>query len=123
MSELSSELQGIYAKIMSRIGKSKPKFKYPDGSVLRGHLVDRVAMYQRSLTDTKDTFRVIDLIEFEEKQVIRFGYYIYENNNLRWGSQTTFTEFPDRLVDLFKKASQKDWFKDVIEKVETDQVS
>ena len=69
----------------------------------------------------KDFFDVIDLIAFNVegtiKEAIRFGYYIYEDGNHRWGSQTTLTEEKSILIDLFKKAYKKQWFKELIERL------
>ena len=90
--------------------------------MLQGILRDRVVMHTRSITQMKDFFDVIDYIEFDvdgkKKEAFRFGYYIYENGKLRWGSQTTLTEEKSILLDLFLKAlkEEKIWWKELIEK-------
>lgn len=76
-------------------------------------------MHTRSITQMKDFFDVIDLIEFEvdgvKKEAIRFGYHIYEDDKLRWGSQTTLTEEKSILLELFTRAYKESWFKELIE--------
>jgi hypothetical protein len=52
---------------------------------------------------------------YTKKEAIRFGYYIYEDDNLRWGSQTTLTEEKGDLLKLFKVALEKTWFRELIE--------
>jgi hypothetical protein len=67
----------------------------------------------------KDFIDVVDLIEFDiggvKKKAIRFGYYICEYGNLRWGSQTTLTEEKSELLKLFRLASEKNWFRELLE--------
>jgi len=63
---------------------------------------------------------LISDVEGTIKEAIRFGYYIYENNRLKWGSQTTLTEEKTILLDLFKKAYKKQWFKQFITMVIAD---
>ena len=111
------EFNKITEKVLAKIGKPV-EFTYPNGMKLNGMLKDRVVMHTRSITQMKDFFDVIDLITFDVegtiKEAIRFGYYIYENNRLKWGSQTTLTEEKTILLNLFKKAYKKQWFKQFI---------
>ncbi len=71
-------------KALSKIGKPV-KFSYPKFGKMKGVLVDRVVMHNKSVTGVKDMFRVIDLIEFsvhdEKKQLIRFGYYTLKDGD------------------------------------------
>ncbi len=91
-------------KALSKIGKPV-KFSYPTFGKMKGILVDRVVLHNKSVTGIKEMFRVIDLIEFdvhgEKKQLIRFGYYTFKNGDWRWGSQTTYSDTPDAVADLF----------------------
>ena len=109
----------IIEKIRSRIGKSVD-FTYPNGRKLIGTLKDRVVVGGMSATSRKKFYYdVIDLIEFEDgEDHIRFGYYIYDDEKgLRWGSQTTLTEPKSVIVELFKKAYEKRWFKELIDEI------
>jgi len=109
-------------RVLDKIGKPVGftyKGDYPRRK-LHGTLTDRVTMHTRSITQMKDFFDVIDLIEFDvdgvKKTAIRFGYYICkEDGKLKWGSQTTLTEEKSILLELFKKAYERQWFRELIE--------
>jgi len=107
-------------KILSKIGEPV-KFGYPKFGKMKGILVDRVVMHNKSITRVKDMFRVIDLIEFGvhggKEQLVRFGYYIYEGEKLRWGSQTTYSDTPNAVAALFIMACGRPWFKDIMLRV------
>ena len=108
----------IIKRIRSRIGE-EVNFTYPDGSLRKGELLDRVVEIGSTSihSEGKDYFNVIDLIKFpdDDEKNIRFGYYIYDDEKgLRWGSQTTLCEPASLIHDLFKKARSKKWFLNVI---------
>ena len=121
----ADEIKEAEKRALGRVGRLKPKFRYRGHAIpeLKGTLKDRVAMHTRSITEMKDFFDVIDLIEFDvegvKKEAIRFGYYIYEDGKLRWGSQTTLTEEKSILLDLFRKAYEKPWFRELIDECST----
>ena len=112
------EIKECYDKILKKIDKPV-RFKYPDGRRMNGRLIDRVVMHTKSISEMKDFFDVVDFIKFDvgskQKDAIRFGYYIYENGKLKWGSQTTLTEEKSELLRLFKKATEKEWFNSIIQ--------
>ena len=112
------EIKECYDKILKKIDKPV-RFKYPDGRRMNGRLIDRVVMHTKSSSEMKDVFDVVDFIKFDvggkQKDAIRFGYYIYENGKLKWGSQTTLTEEKSELLRLFKKATEKEWFNSIIQ--------
>lgn len=115
------EKERLQKRILAKISQ-KVNFTYPEGSPrkrLQGKLIDRVVMHTRSITQMKDFFDVIDYIHFNFegsiKEAIRFGYYIYESDELRWGSQTTLTEEKIILLKLFRQAYRKPWFSEIID--------
>ena len=105
-------------RIKGRVGKSV-NFRYPDGRKRTGLLKDRVLVTNEGAHGDKVYIDVIDLIDFDdEEENIRFGYYIYEDGNYKWGSQTTLTEPKSLMLRLFRKAyTQTLWFKELIEEI------
>ena len=73
--------------------------------------MDRVVMHTKS-SEMKDFFDVVDFIRFDvncrKKYAIHFGYYIFGNGRLKWGSQKILTEEKGELLRLFKKAAKRD---------------
>ena len=108
-------------KILSRIGKPV-SFKFPaNEGDKRGILKDRAVVESTNEIGTVPYWDVVDLIEFKdekEPEWIRIGYYRKPKHSLNWASQTTITE----PVSIWKKilinaASEKKWFRDLLEDV------
>jgi hypothetical protein len=113
-------------KILSRIGKLKPFFKYP-GDDSRGHrqgiLKDRTGLKEPHKKDEVAYWVVADLIDFSAQsrpeRFMRFGYYRGSSKN--WGSQTTLTMSLPNWKRLFVKAArEKKWFRRLLESVMTE---
>ncbi len=105
------EIEEIETKIMEQVGEVV-NFQEREGT-----LKDRVVNHSWSNPNGNEHFfDVIDLIHFpdwyeeEGKEVIRFGYYVYRDGNLRWG-RMALTESQEVLVTLFEKASARPWFR------------
>jgi hypothetical protein len=90
--------------------KPAPKkmyFKYPNGKVLRGTVVDEV--FAPMSVPGGDYLFVIQKIispDRPRKTGIRFGYYRKEKNEKvwRWGSQTTFHTDKGTTEKILRKA-------------------
>ena len=112
-----SQIQEWEKKILSRIG-SAVKYKMTDGRMKKGMLKDRVVSYEWNRTGKKVYFNVIDLIEFDYGEEIRFGYYIGDEIGLRWGSRATLTTSKEEILNLFRGAMNRSWFREIIEQLQ-----
>jgi hypothetical protein len=111
-----SQIQEWEKKVLSRIG-SAVKYKMTDGREKKGILKDRVVSYEWNRTGKKVYFNVIDLIEFDYGKEIRFGYYIGDEIGLRWGSRSTISLSKEEILNLFKGAMNKSWFREIIKQL------
>lgn len=108
-------------RILSCIGR-KVSFKYPaNEGDKHGVLKDRAVIESTNQPGSVPYWDVVDLIEFkgeQEPEWIRIGYYRKPGQTLNWGSQTTITE-PMSVWKriLVKAASEKKWFRDLLEDV------
>ena len=109
-------------KILSRIGMPVDYIYPGDETAQHGILEDR-SVFESRYGDVP-YWNVVDLIQFEGEEgkkleCIRIGYYRKkEGQQLNYGSQTTITETVSGWEKmLVKAASEKPWFRKLLDKV------
>jgi len=98
----------------SNIGKAT-KFRYGN-KILKGKIIDEVQLETKGKVAGKYC-DVIQLIKLDDgDKVIRFGFYKMDENGIwRWGRAALWEELAI-LKKLFKKAMEKEWFKELVNK-------
>lgn len=96
-------------------------FTYPGSEGKKnGILADR-SVFHSGLVGDVPYWNVIDRITFPDEpdpDFIRIGYYRKPKQKLNWGSQTTITDTVSNWRKMFvKAASEKDWFRKLLEDV------
>ena len=83
-----------------------------NNAVFRGTVVDEVSIVEEF--NFGDYCKKIQLIETENGNVIRFGYYIKPHGSpdseYMWGSQTTLVVRPENARNLLDEAQKKGFF-------------
>jgi len=83
-----------------------------NNTMFRGTVVDEVSVVEEF--DFGDYCKMVQLIETENGNVIRFGYYIKPHGSpdseYTWGSQTTLVVRPENARKLLDEANKRGFF-------------
>lgn len=92
--------------------RAKPKYKYPDGRVMTGELLDEIEIEKGDVKIYKDLVQKIKWDRAQDQIEFRFCYYYndLDDHDHEWiFGQFAFTVTPQEFILFIEKMKEKKW--------------